>query len=254
MAGIDPSSLVRICPKTLTDADWQKKKGKIGKLVKTGVGAELKKLQALMKRIDVGLLDPAASPSSSYSDLAEKVKAAKAEYSKNVQPMQKQCYIVRDKAAEAEKILRKKPLGGSAAKAAAAVSKAADHYGVSCKSLDLDARIATAKSAIDRKNMIAKKFLGGSLQKFVAGAKAFKSTPTMDSWESNIKQQGRSVSNSIKQLEAYNKQFWKDFEKFKGFDRNTLKIADQANFDAKAAIIVKMAVSQVKAIAAFKPQ
>ena len=40
MAGIPPMDLLKYFPATLKDSDWQKKKGKIGRMVKTGLGAE----------------------------------------------------------------------------------------------------------------------------------------------------------------------------------------------------------------------
>ena len=43
MAGIPPYDFLKYFPATLTDSDWQKRKGKIGKMKKTGLGAELKK-------------------------------------------------------------------------------------------------------------------------------------------------------------------------------------------------------------------
>lgn len=253
MAGIVPGTFVIKCPPELKDAHWQKKKGKVGKLVKTGLGAELKKLEALLKRVNTNDIDPASSPSKSMEELKVKVAAAMKEYKSSVPPIQKQLKVIQTVAAQAEAKLKKMPLGKDARKAATAVGKAADFYGVTCKSLDLEGSIAEVKASIQKKNMLAAKLLKSSLVKFITGAKSFLGDPNKASWESNIKQQGRSVSNSVAQLKPYKEQFWTEFEKFKGFDLGTLKIADDEQFGAKTTAIVKAAAKQVGAIAKFKP-
>ncbi len=253
MAGVSPYDLLDSFSATLTNSDWQKKKGKIGKMKKTGLGPELKKVESLVKKINLAVLDPASNPSKSIEELDKKVALAKAEYQKSVDPLRKQLFVTKSKAEEAAKKLKKMPLGGDAAKAATAVAKAAGQFALTCKSLDLDTPVAKVKADIQRKSDAAQKFLRGSLQKFAVGAKAFMSDPTEKSWGSNIKQQGRSVSNSVAQIGSYRAKFWKDFEKFKGFDTSTLKIANDPEFEKKAKFIVKKAVTQVKAIAAFKP-
>lgn len=253
MAGIPPIDFLKYFSATLTNNDWQKKKGRIGKMKKTGLGPELKKVESLVNKVNMVALDPASSPSKTIEELDKKVASAKIEYQKSVEPLRKQLFVTKSKAEEAAKKLKKMPLGGDAAKAATAVAKAAGQFALTCKSLDLEAPIAKVKADIQKKNALAKKMLSGSLQKFAVGAKAFLSDPTEKSWGSNIKQQGRSVSNSVAQLSSYRAKFWKDFEKFKGFDTNALKITNDPEFEKKATFIVKRAVGQVKAIFAFKP-
>lgn len=255
MAGIRPSDIRIKRPAELDDAHWQKKKGKIGKLVKTGIGAELKKLNLLIKKIDLMVLDPSSNPSKTMAELRDKVVAAKKEYAKSIPPLQKQCKAVQAIALKAEATLKKKPFGKDAAKAAAAVAKAADWYSVTCKSLDLDKAIADVKAAIDKKNAIAAKLLEGSIKKFLTGAKKYLAldNPTKDDWDAIMKQNGRSVSNSVAQLTEYRDRFWKDFVKFKGFDLNTMGIKDDEKFAAITKKLVKMSAAQVVAIAKFKP-
>jgi len=255
MAGIRPSDIIIKRPPELEDAHWQKKKGKVGKMVKTGVGAELKKLNVLLKKIDTMTLDPASNPSKTMAELRDKVVAAKKEYAKSIPPLQKQCKTVVAVAEKAEIKLKKVPLGKDAAKAAAAVAKAADWYSVTCKSLDLDAAIATVKASIDKKNALAAKLLEGSIKKFLTGAKKYLAldNPTKEDWDDIMKQNGRSVSNSVAQLIEYRDKFWKDFVKFKGFDLNTMGIKDDEKFAATTKKLVKMSAAQVVAIAKFKP-
>ncbi len=252
MAGIRPCDLSIRCPAELKNTHWQKAKGKVGKLIKTGLGAELKKLEAMLKKVDMALLDPASNPSKTMEELAKKVAAAKKEYSGKVEPMRKQLGIIQTKATEAEKKLKSTPMGSAAAKAAALVGKAASQYMVTCKSLDMVGSVAKVKADIDKKNALAAKLLKGSLVKFVAGAKTFLADPTEASWGKNIKQQGRSVSNSLAQLQNYRAKFWKTFEKFKGFDTGALRIAKDPEFSKKSTLVVKKAIEQIKAIAAFK--
>lgn len=251
MAGIDIYSLRY--PKALTNADWQKEKGKVGKLTKTGLGDALDKAEAAFKKIDHSTLDPSSNPSKSMEELADKVDKAKKHYAAAVVPFSKELENVIKAAKDAEAKLKKAIGGGSAAKAAAAVGKEADVLKVGCKSLDLETPIAKVKADIQKKNDLAAKLLNDSLKKFATGAATFLRDPNKASWESNIKQQGRSVSNSVAQLANYRAKFWKDFEKFKGFDQNTLGIdgEDPATND-KRAKIVKLALVQVKAIASFK--
>ncbi len=73
MAGISPSDLQIRCPAELKNAHWQKAKGKVGKLIKTGLGAELKKLAIMLKKVDMAKLDPASSPSKTLEELTKKL-------------------------------------------------------------------------------------------------------------------------------------------------------------------------------------
>jgi len=252
MAGIRPSDLQIRCPAELKNTHWQKAKGKVGKLIKTGLGAELKKLEIMLKKVDLAKLDPASSPSRTLEELTKKIIAAKKEYTSKVEPLRKQLGIIRTKADEAEKKMKSTPMGAKAAKAAAEVSKSAVNYAVTCKSLDMIGSVEKVKADIAKKNALAAKLLKGSLAKFVAGAKVFLADPTEASWGKNIKQQGRSVSNSLAQLQNYRAKFWKGFEKFKGFDTGTLKIAKDPEFAKKSSFIVKKAIEQIKQIATFK--
>ncbi len=252
MAGIRPSELQIKCPAELKNTHWQKAKGKVGKLIKTGLGAELKKLELLLKKIDMAKLDPASNPSRTLEELAKKVVAAKKEYVSKVEPLRKQLGIIQTKASEAEKKMKSTPMGNNAATAAAKVGKAAAIYAVTCKSLDMIGSVEKVKADIAKKNALAEKLLNGSLAKFVAGAKVFLADPSEASWGKNIKQQGRSISNSLAQLQNYRAKFWKGFEKFKGFDTGALKISKDPEFAKKSTFIVKKAIEQIKQIAAYK--
>lgn len=250
MAGIDIGTLGY--PDDLKDAVWQKKKGILGKAKKTGIGDLLDKAETAFKKIDLVKLDPRANNPKNKEALEKAVKEAKAYYKSNIPPLQEMMTKI---IAQCEKVEKENSALLKGAKSGIAdVKKAAETYRVRLKSLDLDAAVKEVEARIAKRQDLAKKLLSGSLAKFAAGAKAFLADPTPESWEKNIKQQGRSVSNSVAELEAYNKAFWKEFEKFKGFDLPTLKVDPKdPEFSKVATAYVKAAISQVKNIAAFKP-
>lgn len=249
---MDISTIVRL-PDELKDAHWQKAKGLLGKSKSTGVGAELKKLEAMHKKIDATKLDPASSPIKKRDEIPKRKQAAMAYYKSAVVPFMKQLQDVSKIASEAEKKLKKVP--GKASKAAATMSKAASTFAVTCKSLDLDSRVAKLEADMDKKDMLAKKELEPSIKKFLVGLKAYMSSDqTADDWSKLIKQNGRSISNSVGQLDVYKAKFWKDFQKFKGFDESGLGITGDEEADKKRRLaILKLVQPQVVAIAKFKP-
>ena len=248
MAGVSVAAIVEY-PKTLTDADWQKKKGLIGKLKKTGLGEELVKAQALHKKIDTANLLP-QNPNTE-EELQSGVKAGKEYFAKTVEPLRKQLFEVDKVATKAADTLKKMTGGGDASKAALAVAKAATDFALTCKSLDMDGPLKEMRERITKKNMLAAKYLTESIKKFLVGAKVFLADGSKESWGDNIKQQGRSVSNSVKQLENYNKEFWAEFQKFQGFDLGTLKLMGDEDKDTRVKL-VKKALLQVTEIAKFK--
>jgi hypothetical protein len=241
-------------PKELRDADWQKKKGKIGKLKKTGLGAELKKGEAMVKKIDPTVLDPGANPIKSLDDIPPRVEAAKAHYKSHVQPLMDHMKVISKTAREAEASLKKMPGGSSAAKAAAAVADAADKHAVTLKSLDLEASVERVKKDLEKKLQLAEKNLKASLVKLGTGIKAFMADPSVEAWGEHIKQQGRSVSNCIAILPGHKEKFWKKWQgDFKGFDEGALGIsATDPKVNDKMIAYVKNCAGQLKQIAAYK--
>jgi len=253
MAGVDASALA-VYPKEITDANWQKKKGLIGKATKTGLGAELIKCETAHKKIDTVKLDVMSNSPKTKEDIDKAVKEAKAHYAAAVEPLRKQLLAAKGTAEAAEKTLKKAVGGGAAAKEAAAIAKALGNYAVTCKSIDLEASIKKAEDRVAKLNETATKFLDGSIVKFLTGYKAFKASDgSAANWDKLIKQNGRSVSNSVKQLDAYNKKFWSTFKNFQGFDLGTMKLTEDddksKNMRQKLA---KAAKDQVVEIAKFK--
>jgi len=147
MAGVSATALKNY-PQTITDASWQKKKGVIGKTIKTGLGAELKKCEAIHKKIDVSKLNVMAASPLRPADVDQAIKLAKEHYSAVVEPFRKQLLAAKSKADEAEKKLKKAPGGGKSAQEAAAIAKALGNFAVTCKSIDLLADIKAAKERV----------------------------------------------------------------------------------------------------------
>lgn len=229
MAGMDPSvATTTNYPKILTNKDWQKQKGKLAKLHKTGLGDALDKLEALIAKVDIQKLDP-ASQSGTFKtarDIDDAVDTARDHYRKTVQPAIDQAKAVVKAADAAEKQLKKAAGGGDAAKAAAAVSKAADTFAVTLKSIDLDARVQTARDDLQRKIDTARKLLKQAIAKMAGGIKAFNGAPSFDAWTAVVKQPGRSVSNSLAYIPETQGTLWKDWQStFKGFDESSLGLA-----------------------------
>jgi hypothetical protein len=253
MAGVDATALMSY-PKEITNAHWQKKKGLIGKATKTGLGAELTKCESLQKKIDVIKLDVGSNSPKTQDAIDQATKEVKAYYSSAVEPLRKQLLSAKSKAEDAEKKLKKKTGGGKAAKEAALIAKGLGNFAVTCKSIDLQASIKAAEARVAKLNAIAAKMLNASIKKFLTGYKAFASGDgSADSWGKLMKQNGRSVSNSIKQLDAYNKEFWSDFVKFKGFDLGTMKLTEDDDKSKKMRKkLAKAAAGQVVAMAKFK--
>ncbi|NBZ87387.1 hypothetical protein [Stagnihabitans tardus] len=242
-------------PVELTDKDWQVKKGKLAKLVKTGLKAELDKAEALKKAIDTAALTTEQLAPKTWDDL-EKAKAkARAYYKDKVMPYAAQLKVIASVATKAQEKLAKLKMT-DAAKAAGIIAKKADLLSVTCRSIDLDAEIEISRKRIQGIYDKAAKELAPSLTKFIKSVTTFvASDGTNQEWNDLVKQNGRSVSNSVRQLDAYNKEFWADLKKFQGFDTSTMKLsADDDKTKEIRKKLAKAALELVKKIEAFTPK
>lgn len=251
MAGVKIGYLAY--PGILTNKDWQKKKGLIGKMKKTGIGDVLDKAEAVHKKIDWAEMAVSKDNPANMEELKTAIQAVKTYYAKAIVPYEKALTEVADTAEGAIKDVKKMIGAGSVVKAIEAIVKEAKTQRVTLKSLDLESDIKAMVERIERRQELARVHMNDSLKKFVIGAKAFLSDPTPENWDKHIKQAGRSVSNSVKELENYNRVFWKEFQKFEGFDLGRMNIdtksPDFADITTKK---VKAAAAQVKDIASFK--
>jgi hypothetical protein len=103
--------------------------------------------------------------------------------------------------------------------------------------------------------MLAAKFLKESIKKFLVSSKTYLNKDgTVTEWDDLVKQNGRSVSNSVKQLANYNTEFWGKFKMLQGFDLVTMKLSgDEPATIKKRAVVLKEAIRQVELIDAFEP-
>ena len=241
-------------PTELTDAYWQRKKGLIAKTKSTGLGAELEKAEALHKRIQVVKLDAGSDAPKDELQLQAAYKAALAYYERTVLPLRYQLLKVKEVAEKAQETLKKVPGAGSGAEAAADIAKRAGNFAVLCKSIDMEGPVKACQARFAVKNELSAKLLKGSLQSFATGFGAYvRSDQAPEDWEKSIKQQGRTVSNGISQLEDYKKAFWREFQKFEGFDLSTLKLNDESERSKEKRMeLAKAAAKQVSAIAKFR--
>jgi hypothetical protein len=252
MAGVSASALIEY-PKELTDADWQKKKGLMAKTVKTGLGAELKKGEALHKKVESHKLEADSNAPKSMEDLEVGIAEAKKHYREVVQPLINQLKTIVTEAKSAEAAMTKGKYKDAAA-AAVIIGKKADLFAITCKSVDLEASIKRGTERVDKLNTLAAKLLMDSIKKFLVSSKTFlASDGSVESWDDNVKQNGRSVSNSVRQLKNYNVVFWKDFQKFDGFDLGTMKLNDDEDKSKEKRLkLCRDAIKQVVEIAKFK--
>lgn len=250
MAGIKLG--VQPYPVALTDKHWQKSKGALAKLKKTGIGDLLKTAEGQYKKLDFNALDPRNQNPRTQADLDKAVAKVKDTFKSSFKPFCDHLDKIATHAGKVEKENSKLLKGAKSG--IADVIAAAKSFKLTLNSLDVETPIKEVQDRIDRVQHLAKVNFDDSLKKFLVGYKAFKADPTPASWEKNIKQQGRSVSNSVATLEPYKTKFWKDFQKFQGFDTGTLGFdtKDDAKFAAESTKLVNAALDQVKKIAAFK--
>lgn len=253
MTGLNPSVLINY-PVVLTDKDWQKKKGLMAKKVKTGLKAELDAGEALHKKIDTGFLMPARNSPKSMEELEQGVKAAKEYFASHVKPLMEHMKAIVKAANEASTLMTKNKYK-DAAKAADAIAKAADLFGVTCKSITWEDDYEAARKRIQMRIDLAVKELKPSIAKFRTGAEKYlNSDQTNVAWNADVKQNGRSVSNSIAVLDGYKTEFWPKFQLFDGFDLDTMKLsADDEETKKKRKKIITAALKIVDDIAEYKP-
>jgi hypothetical protein len=253
MAGVPIIKLLEY-PRELTDAYWQKKKGVIAKTKSTGLGAELGKAEDLHKKIDTGKLHAGSDGPKNERELQIAYKAALVYFQRTVEPLRHQLHIVRDVAVTAQATLKKVPGAGSGAEAAADIAQKAAIFAALCKSIDMEGPVKDLQARFAVKTDLAAKAIQGSLKSFATGFRAYCASEQAPSdWNDLILQQGRAVSNALAQLEDYNKAFWAEFHKFRGFDLGTLKLNDETDESKEKRLsLAKAAAAQISAIAKFK--
>ncbi len=193
-------------PKTLTNKDWQKKKGLVGKATKTGLGSELDSLEKAF-----GKLDQAKLTAGGYGKLHDDAEVdaaladAKKYYAKTVPPIQDQARKVRDLAQTLEKDFKKsRTIPKSATKAVGEIAAAADHLALGLKSFDAEfATFDEAKAKIKTQIDMSKKKMASDMKNLDKAIddclKVCKKDPEggYKAWEDNVHQRCRSVNNGL---------------------------------------------------------
>ncbi len=186
-------------PTILTNADWQKQKGKVAKLFagETGIGAQMDKLKAAAGKINIAKTN-AAMAYKSEADVDAAIKECKAELAKT-EPIRKEAYALRDQAKKIATEFKKNKLIPAASTAhVESIAKAADLYGVTVKSYDPSADFTKAKERLKSNAALQTKILTEGLAKCttaIAGLKGGKATP--DDYEKKALQLIRGYAASV---------------------------------------------------------
>lgn len=127
-------------PPILTNANWQKEKGLIAKIVagETGIGAALTKLQGAFSGVDVSKLN-ASGYGKLHNDqeVDEAFKQAKGYYGSKVEPFRKLCFDVSTLAKKREEEFKKNAkVPAKSRKHVGEIAVAASHLATEFKSLD----------------------------------------------------------------------------------------------------------------------
>ena len=248
MAGLDVTK-ISCFPKSLTEADWQKKAGPLAKTDKTGLGPELKKAEALHKKLSPAKLQLPAKPDT-QDELQDALKAVDAYCKATIDPLVKQLGVVEATAKKTQAGLAKANGAAAVAKSAADIAKQAKDFAGELDSLDFVRAQMAARAALNKNNAAENKAMDVAVRKFIAGAKKFLEDDSADSWGLHIDAQGRNLSNAVHDNEEYTKKFWPKFQKFKAFDLNSLRLMDNdAKSREKRVMIVKAALLQAVSMA-----
>lgn len=248
MAGLDVSE-IGAYPKLLNEADWLKKEGPTGKAAKTGLGDEMKKAEALFKKVVIAKLQlPKAPDTEDQLDAA--LKAVNAYYKTVGEPLIKQLRAVEATAKKAQATLTK--VNPVAAKSAGEAAKAAANYATDWKNLDFTKAVMIARASLLKDNKAENKAIDESIKKFIAGAKKFLEDGSADAWGLHIQTQGENLTKALRANERYVRKFWKQFAKFKGFNLSSLRLMDNdAQSRERRTTLVKTALVQAVSMSKF---
>ena len=196
-----------ILPPILTNANWQKEKGVVAKVVKkeTGLGALMDSLGTAFNAVTWTKFDcKMALPSANVRSVEAVEKAivdAKAEYAK-VPAVQKAAYALRDKAnATAAEWSKSKLIPSSSRKHVEEVAKAADVLGVSCKSMDFKSFDEVKKELADNEEK-AKGMLATWIASIKTGISAVTAKPTIEEYNAKLYQKVRGLGTAIGCIKA----------------------------------------------------
>jgi hypothetical protein len=242
-----------VYPVSLTDKDWQKKKGNIAKLTKkTGIGALLQKIEKDYAAIDDNKLAAAGilPTERDIPNIQKHLKDALAYYTSDIEPIRKDLAKVRDLAKDtAAEWKKSKLIPESSRKAADELSKAADLFYMKLKSTspDMVKTFTTHQTMIESKAKLlemAKKEMLPTIALLKTALKECMANPTkaeMSAAPTSVHQRCRSMCNYIRNNPEWKEKFWKTWQPLGDEYHKDIKEGDKEaeQVKAKLAVIVK---------------
>jgi hypothetical protein len=200
-------------PQILLDADWQKHKGVIAKIVKgeTGIGAKLKKLYDVhTKETKWYVFDPKmpGSPGKprTREELNQRMAEAKAQGGAIIEGYRKEVLAVKTHLeAEAKKLSN--PLLKSTRSHIEKMADAALNLATAAKSIDLSP-FDDIRKEIERTEEVGRKMLADWVKSCEEGIKKVRATPTLAEYEASLHQKVRGLNTALARIPEY--QDWGD--------------------------------------------
>jgi hypothetical protein len=217
-------------PVSLTDADWQRKKGAIAKIAgETGIGDAMKAAQAAYNKVDFNKLDATLCTIARDRDnenMVEGKKQAIAHYKSHVEPARVKVKEIVDLAGKtAAEWKKNKLIPSSSQKAAQNVHDRADLLWMRLKlnSADIEKMLGSWDEIIERNNRLAAemiKNIGVSIKNLKAALGEVIKNPTKVTWEegnTSAHQRCRSMCNIIRAVPGLKKQYWNQWQAYGDF-------------------------------------
>jgi len=192
-------------PDILTNKDWQKKKGTIAKMAgETGMGDQLKKLEAAFKKIKFEQMDAMnilTGANRTKENLEKFREDAKKYWNSDVKPCWEEARKTSDFAGKlAAEWKKKKTIPSKSREHVEAIEKAAGNLMVTLKSLDnlvLEPSIKKATAEAAKNEEKARKMLEGWITSIKTKAKAVDKNPTVETWRSELHQKIRGLGTAV---------------------------------------------------------
>lgn len=198
-----------VLPKTLTNADWQKNKGKIAKIAgSTGVGPALKKVETSFGKVDFQKFDVKMVCQSkklrNEAGIEAARKAATAEYKSKVVALRKDIDAVRNVTRKTESEWKKnKMIPSKSTKHVGLVFKTADRLWIELKSLDnyFEYTAGLLRKEIESNKKAAVKMLSAWIKSIALGLKKVQANPTIEEYNASLHQKVRGLGTAVSNLQ-----------------------------------------------------
>jgi hypothetical protein len=198
-----------VLDKTLTNADWQKNKGKIAKIAgSTGVGPALKKVEAAFAKVDFQKFDVKmvcqGKKSRNEAGIEAARKGAAAEFKAKVVPLRSAIDDVRKLAKKtADTWKKQKTIPASSTKHAQLVYTTADRLWIELKSLDnyFEYTAGLLRKEIESNRKAAVKMLQTWIKSIAEGVKKVQANPTVEEYNASLHQKVRGLGTAVSNLQ-----------------------------------------------------